>query len=105
MDRKPKIADHSTWCDDSILGGVNLAKILNDIGDRSLVRKVNTHVQRFNTRANAINHLDKPIRTYYMHLLFKDARNAINDAPFPTNVKTHLDNLLTAKFRTIKNKI
>ena len=105
MSGKELIANHTLWCGENIKCGVVLADILNEIGNKGLVSKVSTHIHRFNVRSKALNVLDKPTRTYYLHLLLHDTNAAVNEAPFPTNVKTFLLNFLTVKFREEKNKI
>jgi hypothetical protein len=105
MENKEVIADHTLWCSVDINCGVVLADILNKIGNKGLVSKVSTHINRFNVRSKALNVLDKGSRTYYLHLLLHDANAAINKAPFPTNVKTFLLNFIRVKFREEINKI
>jgi hypothetical protein len=102
MNRERKVmkADHTTWCRSDVKAGVNLAKILNEIGDSSLISKVNVHVHRLTGRLCALNSIDDiSYRQYFMKSTFHDSIMSVKLAMFPESVTSHLSNVLTAKYR------
>lgn len=93
-----QIADHTTWCGKNVKCGVNLEKILNEIGDERLVKKVNTQIHRFSKKVNVLDGIDN-YKEYFLKYVYKDSINTIKDAKYQKVVETHLMNLITVKFR------
>ena len=101
---KNKLADHTTWCDDKMLAGVKLAKILNDIGDLTLINNVNTIISKYDRRLKALLKINNNINVhqeYFALLVMKDMKQLVISTNYPTSVETHLLNLMTAKYRKV----
>lgn len=108
---KPKvlIADHTAWCGDDILSGVNLAKILNEDGNSDHIHRVNHIMTKYNMRLKTLCRIDNiNINNgigddYFYQLLYKDTKRIVKEALFPRIVETHISSLISAKYKNIIN--
>lgn len=92
--RQPLIADHTTWCDNSLRAGVSLAKILNENGDEKAIRIVNSYISLFQKRLKYLDEMPLSGRKYFRGLLYKTTTDLIKNCKFEENVESHLLNVI-----------
>lgn len=95
-------ADYTAWCGERMLAGVNLAKILNEIGDSELITFINKTLSGYDKQMKRLSKLDSKVhngKQYYAELVVRESKNYILDCSLPRDVESHLLNLMTAKHR------
>lgn len=100
------IADHTTWCSKDIKSGVNLAKILNEIGDGNIIGKVNVAISGFDNKLAGMKEIREKTTIgvkYLTDLVHKDTILNIKSNIFPHLVETHLLNLISTKYKIFLN--
>lgn len=81
-----------------------LNEILFTVNNKNLTQKVGSVIHKFHIRMNALNHLEKDVRTYYMMLLYNDTKKSVR-VGFDGRVRMFLLNTLAGKFREVLKKI
>lgn len=98
-----KKIEYSTWCSESDKCGVNLASILNDMGDTYVIHKVALVLNNFSIRLKEAHKIGE-FKEYFLHLLLHDTEKEVKSKNWPKKVESHLLSLIRGKFRNELNK-